>query len=145
VSAGKREPAVDESRASPRYGLVALVTVLCPALRRVIRAPGARQVLLVTCFTTNRSAAEVADLSAWMTAKARHRGVNANQGEPGPVVQNDLAFGNPVAFVVTLAALCAELASVHIFMTSCAPSSGKDDDWAAIVVTAQTLCVLMGA
>ena len=64
----------------------------------------------MTDFTADRCADKVTHLSTGMTAKASDRGVGTEQWKTGAVVQNDLPFGNPVAFVVALDSIASQAA-----------------------------------
>ena len=145
MSPGEREHRMVESRSGPGDRYVAPIAILRPALCHVIRVDRACQILLVASFTTNGSSAEVADLSAGMTAEAGDCRVSADQREPRAVVQDGLAFGNPIALVVALDTLRAELPTMYVFVAARATSLCKECGWPAIVVAAQTLCILVGA
>jgi hypothetical protein len=78
-----------------------------------------------------------------MTAEASDGGVRTEQWKTGAVVQHDLTFGNPVAFVVTLDTSRTKLPTMLVFVTADTTSLGKHGHRTTVVVAAQALRVLV--
>lgn len=134
VGTGERELRMIESGTGPGRRFVAAIATLCPALRNVVGLCGAGQILLMACFATHRCAGKVAHLSAGMATETGDCRVRPDQWKPSSVVQDDLPFGNPVAFVVTLDALRAKLTTMLIFVAADTTSFCKNRNRPAIVV-----------
>jgi hypothetical protein len=98
------------------------------------------QVALMTGFTPYRRTTKVSNLGTGMALKTGNGCVGAYQREPGSVMQHNLAFGNPIAFVMALNTLIAKLAAVNVFMTTDAAALLKNSDGTAIIVAPQALC-----
>lgn len=139
VGAGQRKTRMIKPGTRPSRRLVAPITIIDPALPRMIGGLGTHQVLLMAGFATRRRATQVAGLGTGVAAEACHGGVRTDQGKSGSVVHRDLTFGNPIGFVVALSALRPELASMLIFVTTHATAFCKDLDGATIVMAAQAL------
>ena len=143
VRTGKRERGVIEPGTGPGGRFVAAVAVLCPALGQVIRFFGAGKVRLMARFAAHRRAGKVTHLSAGMAAEAGDGSVRTKQGKSRAVVQHDLAFRNPVVFVVTFDASCTKLPPMLVFVTADTTSLGKHGYRTTVVMATQALSVFM--
>jgi hypothetical protein len=142
---GERELRMVQAGAGPGDRLVAPMAVPRPTLDHVIGALRAGQIPLMACLAADGSAGEISDLSSRMTPETGNPRVRADERKARAVVQNNLTFGKPVGFVVTLVATRAELAPVYVFMATRTTAFRKHRDRAAVIVATQALCALVGA
>ncbi len=98
VRTEQRKLRVDKPLAFPNRGTVTLLAVSRPAQSEVVGVLRALEVLLMARFALGVGPAEVADLSAQMTAKAGHGGMGADQRKTSSVVHRNLTVGQPVVF-----------------------------------------------
>jgi hypothetical protein len=143
VFPGQREEGVHEASGAPSRWTVAALTIRSPAVHPVIGTLGSRQVILVAREAVRARPFELTDLGARVAGPASDTCVCSDEGESSHRVLGDYILGLPGPFVVTGAAIGAQLPPVEILMTT-ATSPGRERlHRSPVIVAPKAFCLLV--
>lgn len=132
----KGEEIVIETWGGPRYGAVAFLAVVDPAVSDVIRG-GLKSVGLVATLALNGRTSKVSDGGLIVATFAGRNGVGGDQWKAGPCVLDDETGWSPVVLVVAAGALRPKVSLMRVDVATSATPNDVDFHRSSIVVTPQ--------